>query len=160
MLRALVAYVRDSLHRLSTKLRSGPCWTTLVAEAAGLGRVSVTRVDVSGVVDPDKTYRLVAHQHRSNCAKRPVASAQLSVSAAELLRGVSLRLYSTDPALAESSHVHVWVEEGPAILEYDGLNATDVDAEFFVRCPISRGAARGRLARASRVPKRAHSDAA
>jgi hypothetical protein len=126
----------------------GPSWTTLVAEAAGLGQLAEVELEVKGTVDAGKQYRLIAHQvPRAGSARRPIASAQLAVSASSIAQGVVLRLYSTDPASSADTQVHAWIEQGPAALEYDGLRAKPESAEFAGSCKVEGGKASALLKR-------------
>ncbi len=113
----------------------------LAASTLGLAGASMLHADVQSDagLPAGRSYRLVVQTYDSSAASeigpqaRPLASAQRSVTAAELREGVRVGLLELRQGRSDSDKagrvalrspvVVAWVEEGRADLEFDGLRA-------------------------------------
>jgi len=121
----------------AASVAAGASWMALVAATTvGLATVQRVRAEVSG--DPSafpasssEEYRLIVQSYSAGSLvdgvplahARPLASAQRSVTADELSRGVAVDVvgvgeHSDDPAV-----IVAWLERGAANLEFDGRRA-------------------------------------
>lgn len=114
-------------------------WTSLVAEAAGLGSFQAMSVVVRASLDIPEGHRLVVHEYTDG-ESRPIASAQRAVSGNALRRGLEIRMYRMAPAPSTRARTRVvaWIEPGTADLDYDALKATPAHATWFGRATAMR----------------------
>jgi hypothetical protein len=115
----------------------GASWMALVAATTiGLGHLDRVRAEVSAdsaALGPaDGRYRLVVQSYaRESVAEgnvpsvrqKPLASAQRSVTADELFRGVAVDVLRVGEASDDSQVIVAWIERGEADLEFDGAEA-------------------------------------
>jgi hypothetical protein len=114
----------------------GASWMALVAATTiGLGHLDRVRAEVSA--DTAKLagsgrYRLVVQSYprgsmtAENVPRlrhKPLASAQRSVTAEELSRGVAIDVLRVGEAVDPSQVIVAWIEHGEADLEFDGAEA-------------------------------------
>lgn len=115
----------------------GASWMALVAATTmGLGHLDRVRAEVSA--DTAKLgvgsgpYRLVVQSYPRESVsadtvpskrQRPLASAQRSVTAEELSRGVAVDVLRVGEELDPSQIIVAWIEQGEANLEFDGAEA-------------------------------------
>lgn len=115
----------------------GASWMALVAATTmGLGHVDRVRAEVSA--DTAKLgvgsgrYRLVVQSYARESVsadslpssrQKPLASAQRSVTAEELSRGVAVDVLRVGEQLDPSQVIVAWIEQGEANLEFDGAEA-------------------------------------
>jgi len=115
----------------------GASWMALVAATTmGLGNLDRVRAEVSA--DTAKLgvgsgrYRLVVQSYAResmsagnlpSARQKPLASAQRSVTAEELSRGVAVDVLRVGEALDPSQVIVAWLEQGEANLEFDGAEA-------------------------------------
>jgi hypothetical protein len=115
----------------------GASWMALVAATTiGLGHLDRVRAEVSA--DTGKLgagsgrYRLVVQSYpRASMSadnlpgsrQKPLASAQRSVTAEELSRGVAIDVLRVGEAVDPSQVIVAWIEQGEADLEFDGAEA-------------------------------------
>ncbi len=111
-------------------------WTKILAAATlGVVGANVVHADVKGdgQLDEGRSYRLIVQSYEdvdgSGAGRRPLASTQRAVTAAELRAGVRVGLLELDEqadfdeAEGTTPVVLAWVEEGKPDLELDGLRA-------------------------------------
>lgn len=115
----------------------GASWMALVAATTmGLGHLDRVRAEVSADVaklgSGSERYRLVVQSYaRASIAagnlpssrQKPLASAQRSVTAEELSRGVAIDVLRVGEAVDPSQVIVAWIEQGEADLEFDGAEA-------------------------------------
>jgi hypothetical protein len=114
----------------------GASWMALVAATTiGLGHLDRVRAEVSAdttaLGDASGRYRLVVQSYaRESIAggrpaqwQKPLASAQRSVTAEELSRGVAVDVLRVGEELDPSQVIVAWIERGEADLEFDGAEA-------------------------------------
>jgi hypothetical protein len=115
----------------------GASWMALVAATTmGLGHVDRVRAQVSADTTSlgaaSSRYRLVVQSYERdsvptgnvpNARQRPLASAQRSVTAEELSRGVAVDVLRVGDSMSESQVIVAWIERGEADLEFDGAEA-------------------------------------
>jgi hypothetical protein len=113
----------------------GASWMALVAATTiGLGHLERVRAEVSADTATlgAGSYRLVVQSYaRDSVAsgnvpgsrQKPLASAQRSVTAEELSRGVAIDVLRVGEALDPSQVIVAWLEQGEANLEFDGAEA-------------------------------------
>jgi len=115
----------------------GASWMALVAATTmGLGHLDRVRAEVSA--DTAKLgvgtgrYRLVVQSYAResmsagalpSSRQKPLASAQRSVTAEELSRGVAVDVLRVGEQLDPSQVIVAWIEQGEADLEFDGAEA-------------------------------------
>ena len=113
----------------------GASWMALVAATTmGLGQLERLRAEVSA--DPAAlgagSYRLVVQSYSRESVpgdnlpgsrQRPLASAQRSVTAEELSRGVAIDVLRVGESRDPSQVIVAWLEQGEANLEFDGAEA-------------------------------------
>ncbi len=115
----------------------GASWMALVAATTmGLGHLDRVRAEVSA--DTAKLgvgsgrYRLVVQSYPReslsadklpSSRQKPLASAQRSVTAEELSRGVAVDVLRVGEELDPSQVIVAWIEQGEADLEFDGAEA-------------------------------------
>jgi hypothetical protein len=114
----------------------GASWMALVAATTiGLGHLDRVRAevsaDMSGVADGGR-YRLVVQSYARDSVgvgnlprvhQKPLASAQRSVTAEELSRGVAVDVLRVGEAVDPTQVIVAWIERGEADLEFDGAEA-------------------------------------
>lgn len=123
----------------------GASWMALVAATTiGLGHLERVRAEVSAdtasLGGSGDRYRLVVQSYARdsvvagnvpNARQKPLASAQRSVTAEELSRGVAVDVLRVGETLDPSQIIVAWVEKGEANLEFDGAEARpDADALY------------------------------
>ncbi|HYP91588.1 MAG TPA: hypothetical protein VEQ59_25645 [Polyangiaceae bacterium] len=115
----------------------GASWMALVAATTmGLGHLDRVRAEVSADTAKLRTggarYRLVVQSYaRESVAggnvpsprQKPLASAQRSVTAEELSRGVAVDVLRVGESVDPSQVIVAWIEQGEANLEFDGAEA-------------------------------------
>ncbi|MDF3071971.1 MAG: hypothetical protein K0R38_7572 [Polyangiaceae bacterium] len=115
----------------------GASWMALVAATTmGLGHLDRVRAQVSADTGALGTtggrYRLVVQSYERdsvpsgnvpNARQKPLASAQRSVTAEELSRGVAVDVLHVGESLTSSQVIVAWIEQGEADLEFDGAEA-------------------------------------
>lgn len=108
----------------------------VAATTIGLGQLDRVRAEVSadtGALGASSDrYRLVVQSYSANsvgagnmpgAGHKPLASAQRSVTAEELSRGVAVDVLRLGESLDPSQIIVAWVEKGEANLEFDGAEA-------------------------------------
>lgn len=129
----------------------GASWMALVAATTmGLGSLDRVRAEVSAdtaaLGQSGSRYRLVvqSYAHGSVAAgsapgtrQKPLASAQRSVTAEELSRGVAVDVLRVGEVRDDSQIIVAWIERGEADLEFDGAEARP-SAEALYGCTESR----------------------
>ncbi len=122
----------------------GASWMALVAATTiGLGQLDRVRAEVSadaaGLTSGDR-YRLVVQSYARDSVvagnvpgsrQKPLASAQRSVTAEELSRGVAVDVLRMGESLDPSHVIVAWIEKGEANLEFDGAEARPGDAALY-----------------------------
>jgi hypothetical protein len=119
----------------------------VAATTIGLGHVDRVRAqvsaDTSALRSSDGRYRLVVQSYARDSIdsssapgrrQKPLASAQRSVTAEELTRGVAVDVMQVMDAIVagEDGRVIVaWVEQGDADLEFDGAEARPSPAALY-----------------------------
>lgn len=114
----------------------GASWMALLAATTiGLGHLDRVRAEVSadkGAFEAGGRYRLVVQSYsRESVAAgnlpgsrhKPLASAQRSVTAEELSRGVAVDVLRVGESVDASQIIVAWIEQGEADLEFDGAEA-------------------------------------
>lgn len=114
----------------------GASWMALVAATTiGLGQLDRVRAEVSAdtaTLGSTDRYRLVVQSYSResvgagampSARQKPLASAQRSVTAEELARGVAVDVLRLGESLDPSQIIVAWVEKGEANLEFDGAEA-------------------------------------
>jgi hypothetical protein len=107
----------------------------VAATTIGLGHLDRVRAEVSadlGALGDAGRYRLVVQSYARDDVgsgnlpgihQKPLASAQRSVTAEELTRGVAVDVLRLGEALDPSQVILAWIERGEADLEFDGAEA-------------------------------------
>ena len=123
----------------------GASWMALVAATTiGLGHLDRVRAEVSADTaslgrNGDR-YRLVVQSYAQgsvaegnvpNARQKPLASAQRSVTAEELSRGVAIDVLHVGESLDASQVIVAWIEKGEADLEFDGAEARPGDSALY-----------------------------
>jgi hypothetical protein len=114
----------------------GASWMALVAATTiGLGHLDRVRAEVSAdtaKLGASDRYRLVVQSYPRasmsadnlpNLRQKPLASAQRSVTAEELSRGVAIDVLRVGEDVDPSQVIVAWIEQGEADLEFDGAEA-------------------------------------
>jgi hypothetical protein len=113
----------------------GASWMALVAATTiGLGQLERVRAEVStdATMLGAGSYRLVVQSYARESVptgnmpgsrQKPLASAQRSVTAEELSRGVAIDVLRVGETLDPSQVIVAWIERGEANLEFDGAEA-------------------------------------
>ena len=115
----------------------GASWMALVAATTiGLGQLDRVRAEVSAdtatLGASSGRYRLVVQSYASGTVvggsvpgsrQKPLASAQRSVTAEELSRGVAVDVLRVGEHQDPSQLIVAWIEQGEADLEFDGAEA-------------------------------------
>jgi hypothetical protein len=114
----------------------GASWMALVAATTiGLGQLDRVRAEVSAdtaTLGSSDRYRLVVQSYSRESVgagnmpgarQKPLASAQRSVTAEELSRGVAVDVLRLGESIDPSQIIVAWVEKGEANLEFDGAEA-------------------------------------
>lgn len=114
----------------------GASWMALLAATTiGLGELDRVRTEVTAdtaVLGHGARYRLVVQSYASGSVsadlapgmrQKPLASAQRSVTAEELSRGVAVDVLRVGEARDGSQMIVAWLEQGEADLEFDGAEA-------------------------------------
>jgi hypothetical protein len=113
----------------------GASWMALVAATTiGLGHLERVRAQVSADTATlgAGSYRLVVQSYARESVpagnvpgsrQKPLASAQRSVTAEELSRGVAIDVLRVGELLDPSQVIVAWIEQGEANLEFDGAEA-------------------------------------
>jgi hypothetical protein len=116
----------------------GASWMALVAATTiGLGELDRVRTEVTADTaalghSHGARYRLVVQSYASGSVsadlapgmrQKPLASAQRSVTAEELSRGVAVDVLRVGEARDGSQMIVAWLEQGEADLEFDGAEA-------------------------------------
>lgn len=115
----------------------GASWMALVAATTiGLGELDRVRAEVSADTASLGTgsgrFRLVVQSYARDSVpagmvpgarQKPLASAQRSVTAEELSRGVAVDVLRLGEAAGPSAVIVAWIEQGEANLEFDGAEA-------------------------------------
>lgn len=122
----------------------GASWMALVAATTmGLGQVDRVRAQVSAdtaSLGTSGRYRLVVQSYERdsvpsgnmpNARQKPLASAQRSVTAEELSRGVAVDVLRVGESLGDSQVIVAWIEQGEANLEFDGAEARPSAAALY-----------------------------
>lgn len=122
----------------------GASWMALVAATTiGLGQLDRVRAEVSAdtaALGSGHRYRLVVQSYARDSVvagnmpgsrQKPLASAQRSVTAEELSRGVAVDVLRVGEALDPSQVIIAWIEKGEANLEFDGAEARPGDAALY-----------------------------
>jgi hypothetical protein len=123
----------------------GASWMALLAATTiGLGHLDRVRAEVTA----DKgafgaaggRYRLVVQSYaRDSVAAgnlpglrhKPLASAQRSVTAEELSRGVAVDVLRVGESVDASQVIVAWIEQGEADLEFDGAEARPSESAWY-----------------------------
>ena len=123
----------------------GASWMALVAATTiGLGQLDRVRAEVSA----DTTtfggsggrYRLVVQSYARDgmsagklpsTRQKPLASAQRSVTAEELSRGVAVDVLRVGESVDPSQVIVAWIEQGEANLEFDGAEARPSESAWY-----------------------------
>jgi hypothetical protein len=122
----------------------GASWMALVAATTiGLGQLDRVRAEVSAdtaaLGSSGSRYRLVVQSYARDSVvagnvpssrQKPLASAQRSVTAEELSRGVAVDVLRVGESDA-SQVIVAWIEKGEADLEFDGAEARPSDAALY-----------------------------
>jgi hypothetical protein len=136
----------------------GASWMALVAATTiGLGQLDRVRAEVSadtGALGASGSrYRLVVQSYAHGSVtsgnvpgsrQKPLASAQRSVTAEELSRGVAVDVLRVGESADASQVIIAWIERGEADLEFDGAEARPSAGALY-------GASEGRELGAARV---------
>jgi hypothetical protein len=121
----------------------GASWMALVAATTiGLGQLDRVRAQVStdSASLASGRYRLVVQSYSPESVRdgmlpgarqKPLASAQRSVTAEELSRGVAVDVLRVGEALGPSPVIVAWIERGEANLEFDGAEARPSETALF-----------------------------
>jgi hypothetical protein len=123
----------------------GASWMALVAATTiGLGELDRVRAEVSAEAatlgQSGARYRLVVQSYaRDSVAagsvpgtrQKPLASAQRSVTAEELSRGVAVDVLRVGGSTDPSQVIVAWIEKGEADLEFDGAEARPSAAALY-----------------------------
>jgi hypothetical protein len=131
---------RGRVSRAATVVASsaavGASWMALLAATTiGLGQLERVRAEVStdkGALTTAGRYRLVVQSYARESVpdgnlpgsrQKPLASAQRSVTAEELSRGVAVDVLRVGESRDASQIIVAWIEQGEADLEFDGAEA-------------------------------------
>lgn len=123
----------------------GASWMALVAATTiGLGELDRVRAEVSAdtaaLGQSGERYRLVVQSYAQGSViagsvpgtrQKPLASAQRSVTAEELSRGVAVDVLRVGPNTDPSQLIVAWIEKGEADLEFDGAEARPSAAALY-----------------------------
>lgn len=122
----------------------GASWMALVAATTiGLGSLDRVRAEVSAdttSLGRGDRYRLVVQSYAPESVaagsvpslrQRPLASAQRSVTAEELSRGVAIDVLRVGESAGASPLIVAWIEKGEADLEFDGAEARPSSAALY-----------------------------
>jgi hypothetical protein len=123
----------------------GASWMALVAATTiGLGELDRVRAEVSAdtaaLGQSGERYRLVVQSYAQGSVvagsvpgsrQKPLASAQRSVTAEELSRGVAVDVLRVGPSADPSQVIVAWIEKGEADLEFDGAEARPSAAALY-----------------------------
>lgn len=129
---------------VASSAAAGASWMALVAATTiGLGHLDRVRAEVSadtGALSSEGRYRLVVQSysrdsvaagHVPGLRQKPLASAQRSVTAEELSRGVAVDVLRVGESLDPSQIIVAWIEQGEANLEFDGAEARPSEAALY-----------------------------
>jgi hypothetical protein len=115
----------------------------VAATTIGLGHLDRVRAEVSAdtaALGSGHRYRLVVQSYARDSViagnvpgsrQKPLASAQRSVTAEELSRGVAVDVLHVGGSLDPSQVIIAWIEKGEANLEFDGAEARPGDAALY-----------------------------
>ena len=123
----------------------GASWMALVAATTiGLGHLDRVRAEVSAETGAlgaaSGRYRLVVQSYSSDSMStgklpglrhKPLASAQRSVTAEELSRGVAIDVLRVGELVDPSQVIVAWIEKGEANLEFDGAEARPSETALY-----------------------------
>lgn len=123
--------------RAASSAAVGASWMALVAATTiGLGTLERVRAEISAdtatLGESGGRYRLVVQSYAQGSVtaelapgmrQKPLASAQRSVTAEELSRGVAIDVLRVGETLDSSQIIVAWIEQGEADLEFDGAEA-------------------------------------
>jgi hypothetical protein len=122
----------------------GASWMALLAATTiGLGHLDRVRAEVSadsGSLGSAGRYRLVVQSYAPDSVRagmlpgarqKPLASAQRSVTAEELSRGVAVDVLRVGEAAGPTPVIVAWIEQGEADLEFDGAEARPSQTALF-----------------------------
>jgi hypothetical protein len=123
----------------------GASWMALVAATTiGLGHLDRVRAEVSADTGALGTaggrYRLVVQSYASasmaagklpGLGHKPLASAQRSVTAEELSRGVAIDVLRVGELVDPRQVIVAWIEQGEANLEFDGAEARPSESAMY-----------------------------
>jgi hypothetical protein len=125
----------------------GASWMALLAATTiGLGELDRVRTEVTAdtaVLGNSGRYRLVVQSYASGSVsadlapgmrQKPLASAQRSVTAEELTRGVAVDVLRVGEARDGSQMIVAWLEQGDADLEFDGAEARPAADALYGAC--------------------------
>ncbi len=128
---------------VASSAATGVSWMALLAATTiGLGHLDRVRAEVSAdsAVLGTGGYRLVVQSYARDSMngdslpglrQKPLASAQRSVTAAELSLGVAVDVLSVGASNGHSQVIVAWVERGEANLEFDGAEARPDKAALY-----------------------------
>jgi hypothetical protein len=131
--------------RAASSAAVGASWMALVAATTiGLGHLDRVRAEVSAdsasLAGSSGRYRLVVQSYAPDSVRagtlpgarqKPLASAQRSVTAEELSRGVAVDVLRVGEAAGPSPVIVAWIEQGEADLEFDGAEARPSETALF-----------------------------
>ena len=120
-------------------------WMALVAATTiGLGQLDRVRAEVSADTGAlghgGDRYRLVVQSYAQaslsagnvpGARQKPLASAQRSVTAEELSRGVAVDVLRLGESMDPSQVIVAWIEKGEANLEFDGAEARPTESALY-----------------------------
>ena len=123
----------------------GASWMALVAATTmGLGALDRVRAEVSAdsatLGEGSARYRLVVQSYARDSVpagmlpgarQKPLASAQRSVTAEELSKGVAVDVLRVGEVAGPSAVIVAWVEQGEANLEFDGAEARPSESALY-----------------------------
>jgi len=140
---------RGRVSRAATVVASsaavGASWMALVAATTiGLGHLDRVRAEISADTTSlgrgGDRYRLVVQSYAQgsvaegnmpSARQKPLASAQRSVTAEELSRGVAIDVLRVGESADASQVIVAWIEKGEADLEFDGAEARPSDSALY-----------------------------
>ena len=129
--------------RAASSAAVGASWMALLAATTmGLGSLERVRAEVSADTASLNAgrYRLVVQSYARESVpsgnmpglrQKPLASAQRSVTAEELSRGVAVDVLRVGEAQDPSQVIVAWIEQGEANLEFDGAEARPSAAALY-----------------------------
>jgi hypothetical protein len=119
----------------------------LAATTIGLGQLERVRAEISAdtaaLGQTGGRYRLVVQSYAQGSVtadlapgtrQKPLASAQRSVTAEELSRGVAVDVLRVGDTLDPSHIIVAWIEHGEADLEFDGAEARPSAGAMYGAC--------------------------